>query len=139
MHRNARFLFDFFDKLKPEHNIIPNPSQQDSSTKQICRIRCQKGWISYQGHCYMLIQERMTWLEAEVLGCSKRECLSFLLCFPQLFFVPNSFFLPFYVSPLASPVAQFHTSWVWPLTDSSSPFSTLRLKDILTSFCCLLR
>uniref|UniRef100_A0A669R1E6 Uncharacterized protein n=1 Tax=Phasianus colchicus TaxID=9054 RepID=A0A669R1E6_PHACC len=62
-HRNARFLFDIFDKPKPEHNIIPSPSQQDSSAKQICRSRCQKGWINYKGHCYMLIQERMTWLE----------------------------------------------------------------------------
>lgn len=86
-HRNARFLFDFFGRLNPEHNIIPNPSQQDSSARQICRTRCQKGWISYKDHCYMLIQERMTWLEAEVLGCSKQQCLSFLLCFPQLSFL----------------------------------------------------
>ncbi|XP_065598064.1 snaclec bothroinsularin subunit beta-like [Cyrtonyx montezumae] len=64
-HRNARFLFDVFDRLKPEHNIIPNPSQEDSSAKQICQSRCQKGWISYKGLCYVFIQERMTWTEAE--------------------------------------------------------------------------
>ncbi|NXJ11940.1 SLUA protein, partial [Odontophorus gujanensis] len=64
-HRNARFLFDVFDRLKPEQNVIPNPSQQESSAKQICRSQCQKGWISYEGLCYVFIQERMTWMEAE--------------------------------------------------------------------------
>ncbi|XP_021231978.1 snaclec bitiscetin subunit beta-like [Numida meleagris] len=70
-HRYARFLFDVFDRPKPEYNIIPNPPQQDSSAKQICRSRCQKGWISYKGHCYMFVQERMTWMEAEKMCSAK--------------------------------------------------------------------
>ncbi|XP_072198798.1 snaclec coagulation factor IX-binding protein subunit A-like [Excalfactoria chinensis] len=64
-HRNARFLFNFFGGVKPQNNIIPKPPQEDSSAKKICVNLCQKGWISYRGHCYLLIQERMTWLEAE--------------------------------------------------------------------------
>ncbi|OXB58852.1 hypothetical protein ASZ78_005846 [Callipepla squamata] len=79
-HRNARFLFDFFDRSKSEQNVITNPSQQDSSAKQICRSRCQKGWISYNGLCYLFIQERMTWMEAEgsLLKWSDGSLISFV-------------------------------------------------------------
>uniref|UniRef100_A0A8C2UDZ2 Uncharacterized protein n=1 Tax=Coturnix japonica TaxID=93934 RepID=A0A8C2UDZ2_COTJA len=84
-HRNARFLFNFFGGVKPENNVIPRPPQEDPPAKKICTNLCQKGWISYRGHCYMLIQERMTWLEAEVLGCSKQECLLFLPFFSHIY------------------------------------------------------
>ncbi|POI32225.1 hypothetical protein CIB84_004023 [Bambusicola thoracicus] len=79
-HRNARFLFDVFDRLKPDHNVIPNPPQQDSSARQICRSRCQKGWISYKDHCYVLIPERMTWLEAETAFHDKVVTILYFPC-----------------------------------------------------------
>ncbi|NXK53008.1 PGCA protein, partial [Chauna torquata] len=64
-HRKAWFLPIISGRLNPAHNIIPNSSHPDSSAKQTCRSPCQKGWISYKGHCYMLIQKRMTWTQAE--------------------------------------------------------------------------
>ncbi|KAM9203393.1 dromaiocalcin-1-like [Mergus octosetaceus] len=69
------------DRHNPAHNVIPNPSLPGSSAKVICKNPCQKGWISYKGRCYKLIQERMTWTKAEVPGSSKQECSSFLLYF----------------------------------------------------------
>ncbi|NWZ28021.1 PGCA protein, partial [Asarcornis scutulata] len=53
------------DRHNPAHNVIPNPSLPGSSAKVICKNPCQKGWISYKGRCYKLIQERMTWNKAE--------------------------------------------------------------------------
>ncbi|NXL96053.1 PGCA protein, partial [Alectura lathami] len=64
-HRNARFLFEVLPRLNPESNEIPNPPLPDLSAEQTCRSPCQKGWISYKGHCYVFIQKRMTWTEAE--------------------------------------------------------------------------
>ncbi|NXC46231.1 PGCA protein, partial [Penelope pileata] len=72
-HRNARFLFNIFDKLNPARKVTPSPSQPVTSAKRICRSLCQKGWISYKGHCYMFIQERMTWTEAEKTCSAIRE------------------------------------------------------------------
>ncbi|XP_035171258.1 snaclec bitiscetin subunit beta-like [Oxyura jamaicensis] len=44
-----------------------------SSAKVICQNPCQKGWISYKGRCYKLIQERMTWTKAEETCSTERE------------------------------------------------------------------
>lgn len=80
------------DRHNPAHNIIPNPSLPGSSAKVICKNPCEKGWISYKGRCYKLIQERMTWTKAEVPGSSKQECSSFLLYFLQLSFLYQTLF-----------------------------------------------
>ncbi|KFV17662.1 Aggrecan core protein, partial [Tauraco erythrolophus] len=70
-HCNAWFLPLIFGRLNPARSVIPNPSHQDSSTKQICQNLCQKGWINFKGHWYLL--ERMTFPQAEVLASSKQQ------------------------------------------------------------------
>ncbi|XP_040400150.1 snaclec agkisacutacin subunit A-like [Cygnus olor] len=45
---------------------------EGSSAKLICQNPCQKGWISYKGRCYKLIEERMTWTKAEETCSAER-------------------------------------------------------------------
>ncbi|NXQ79256.1 AJL2 protein, partial [Nyctibius grandis] len=48
------FLPLIIGRLNPACSVIPNPSHQDSSTKQTCQNLCQKGWISYKAISYLL-------------------------------------------------------------------------------------
>ncbi|XP_068787333.1 snaclec bitiscetin subunit beta-like [Struthio camelus] len=72
-HRNARFLHLISVKLNPAPSKIHNPSHLDSPATQTCRSLCQEGWISYKGRCYMFVQKRMTWSQAEKSCWTKRE------------------------------------------------------------------
>lgn len=56
-HCSAWFLPLIFGRLNPAHSVIPNPSHQNSSAKETCQNLCQKGWISYKGHCYLVKKE----------------------------------------------------------------------------------
>ncbi|XP_062437521.1 snaclec coagulation factor IX-binding protein subunit A-like [Rhea pennata] len=70
-HRSERFLPLIF-KFNHAPRKIHNPSHSNSLTIQTCQSLCQKGWISYKGRCYMLIEERMTWTQAEKICWTKR-------------------------------------------------------------------
>ncbi|NWX83502.1 SLBA protein, partial [Nothoprocta ornata] len=68
-HRNARFSSLIIYKPKKIHNL----SYLKPPAIQICQSKCQKDWISYKGHCYMLIEKRMTWTQAERACWARRE------------------------------------------------------------------
>ncbi|NXA33896.1 SLB protein, partial [Eudromia elegans] len=70
-HRDARSSSLIF--YKPSSEKIHNPSYLNPPAMQTCQSKCQKGWISYKGHCYMLIEERMTWTQAERACWARRE------------------------------------------------------------------
>ncbi|NXD11511.1 SL9A protein, partial [Nothocercus nigrocapillus] len=70
-HRNARFSSLII--YKSSSKKIHKPSYLNPAAVQICQSQCQKGWISYKGRCYMLIEKRMTWTQAERACWTRRE------------------------------------------------------------------
>ncbi|NWJ02355.1 SL3 protein, partial [Crypturellus undulatus] len=70
-HRNARFSSLII--YKPSSKKIYKPSYLNPPAMQICQSQCPKGWISYKGRCYLLIEKRMTWTQAERACWTRRE------------------------------------------------------------------
>ncbi|NXE46876.1 SLA2 protein, partial [Casuarius casuarius] len=64
-HGNTQLLPLIINKFNTASRKICKPSHLDSPAMQTFQGLCQKGWISYKDHCYMLIEKRMTWIQAE--------------------------------------------------------------------------